>query len=77
MYFSNLAKTESECNTLKFTTREIEYFLVKEFVNLKWFYDVCLELRMDIAVPDLGVEQLNNSACVLWTDLLRLVADIH
>ena len=32
---------------------------------------------MDIAVPDLVMEQLHHSTSVFWTYLLRFVADVH
>ena len=53
------------------------HLLVKEHLDLERLDDVSDELREDVGVSDLVVEQLAHGACRLGADLLWLIAHVQ
>ena len=73
----HLSKTKCEGHTLQLSSGQVQYLLVVNTLNLEWLDDVRDELRVYVGVPDLGVQQLPDSARKLGANLLRLVTDAH
>ena len=55
----------------------IFYLLIKDVFDEEWLENISDELRMDVGIPDLGVQQLAHRSLRLGADLLWLVADVQ
>ena len=71
----NLLLADSNLQTCK--SCGITNLLIVDVFDQQWLDDVGDELRMDVGVPDLIMQQLLHRSLGLGTDLLWLVADIQ
>ena len=77
VHVGRFTKAEGHGHTLQLSSRQVLNFLVHEVVHLQRLDDVRDELRMDVRVPDLIVEQHSHCTLGLGTNLLRFVAHIQ